>query len=50
MRSGGFCAGFARGDLGIDAPGDDGRKGVKQHVNQAGLAIIGRKYSEDDNQ
>ena len=50
MRTGGFCPGFARGDLGIDAPGNDGRKSVKQHVNQAGLAIIGRKYSENDNQ
>ena len=50
MGSGGFCAGFPGGDLGIDAPGDDGGKGVKQHVNQTGLPVIGRKYREDDHQ
>ena len=49
MHSGGFCAGFAGGDLRIDAPGDNGGKRVKQHVNQAGLTIIGRKYRQDDN-
>ena len=48
LRYGGFGAGFLGGNLRIDAPGDQRRKGVQQHVSQTNLTVIGCKYGEDD--